>query len=114
MNIYMYTQIFTFFKPKVQTTFYLKTPKLPRTTHISYFHFQIETAAEAAAGGEWRSLFTVGQGCGSPCPVTARCGWVSTAEQAECVRREFEKEKAIRFVSGKKQAKFGKKDIQIG
>jgi hypothetical protein len=39
------------------------------------------------------------------------CGWVRSFEEAENVRRLFQVETSLTFVSGKKEAQFGRSEI---
>lgn len=39
------------------------------------------------------------------------CGWVGTFEDAEKIRKAYEVDSSITFVSGKKEANFGRPEI---
>ena len=52
----------------------------------------------------WSKLWT-------PVSEDGLCGWVNTIEEAEAVRKAYEVEKSLTFVSGKKEARFGKSDL---
>ena len=52
----------------------------------------------------WNKLWT-------PVSEDLLCGWVNTIEEAEAVRKAYEVEKSLTFVSGKKEARFGKSDL---
>lgn len=41
------------------------------------------------------------------------CGWVGTFEDAEKIRKAYEVDSSITFVSGKKEANFGRPEIVI-
>ena len=55
-------------------------------------------------GTRWSKLWT-------PVSVDCLCGWVNTIEEAEAVRKAYEVEKSLTFVSGKKEARFVKSDV---
>ena len=54
----------------------------------------------------WSKLWT-------PVPEDGVCGWLNTIEETEAVRKACEVEKSLTFVSGKKEARFGKTDLCI-
>ncbi|XP_055998794.1 uncharacterized protein LOC130047530 [Ostrea edulis] len=54
----------------------------------------------------WKTLWT-------PVSEDGLCGWVRTFEEAENVRKAYEVETSITYVSGEKEAHFGRPEIVI-